>query len=48
MATPTRDTLTILRQHWAWWLVPLLLVLGALGLLLFALPAPDAAPPFRY
>lgn len=47
MAAPIRDILALLRRHWAWWLVPMLLVLG-LGLVLLALPAPDAAPPFRY
>ena len=38
----------LLRRHWAWWLVPMLLVLLFLGLLLLWLPPPDAAPPFRY
>lgn len=36
-----------LRENWPYWAVPLLLAL-ALLLGLWLVPAPDAAPPFRY
>jgi hypothetical protein len=43
-----RRLVSLLRERWAWWLVPLLLTLGILALVSLLRPTPEPTLPLEY